>query len=314
MENKDLLDIIHRHLFSRKLDIHTGKPVIDVDLEQEFFKIISQNNNRILSKIKSSNGQYFHVLNHVQGDLSTLTHNVKIVSNLLPKKLIITSFVKQGSFKHLLSGIYERFKVYLENGLIELYIDTEEHEMYWKPDLNNKKALPQTMQTENIQLLTQSYDKLNYDNTLKFALPWLENARPEDYIEIINKNKLQYAMYCNHIDKLCAAAQDPNSLTSSLIKEANDAFLEIQIALEKSKAELIKKGIRTSIGIVATAIPFVIPPTEIISAETLATFLGATNLISTVPSLIDNCFDYTRIAKTDNPYWLLWKWNQITIN
>lgn len=32
-------------------------------------------------------------------------------------------------------------------------------------------------------------------------LPWLEEARPEDYAEIMTKYKLEYDICCNHIDK-----------------------------------------------------------------------------------------------------------------
>lgn len=309
MNQRELVDIIRKELYTRKLDIATGKPVVDYDLENEFRKVISKNNKRILTTVSNSDSQYFHVMNHVQGNISTLTKNANMVSCLFPRKLIITSFVRQGSFKYLLAGIYERFRLLIENDIIELYIDADEYEMDWSPDNSNKR--PDIMQTDNIYLLTQSYDTLNYEGYIKISLPWLMNARQEDYIELITRYNLQFENYSRQIDKISKIAKNPDELSNLFIDEVKDAFIDIKIELEKAQSELFKKGIKTAVGTIVTAIPFLLPPdNSFLSPELLGSIFGATNIISTVPPLIDSGFDIKNAGK-ENPYWLLWKWNNI---
>lgn len=310
MANKELLDIVHRHLYTRKLDIETGKPVIDRELEVEFLRVIKDNNEKVIKNISASNSQYFHVMHHSQGDVSLLTHNVKMVSCLFPKKLIITSFVRQGAHKYLLASIYDRFRMLIENDIAELYIDTDTHEIDWSPEEMSSEA--SLSQTGNVYLLTQSFDEIDYNGTIKVSLPWLENARPEDYVEIINKYQLQYDIYCRQIDRLSKIAKNAEELTNSFVKEVEDSFIDIRIALEKAQFELSKKGIKTAIGVVVTAIPFFIPAQNaFVSPEVLSSILGASSMITTVPPVVDSVLDYKNIGKNDNPYWLLWKWNKM---
>ncbi len=309
MSQKELVDIIRKELYTRKIDILTGKPVVDNDLEKEFRKVILENNKRILTTVSNSDSQYFHVINHVQGNITTLTENANMVSCLFPKKLIISSFIRQGSFKYLLAGIYERFKLLLENDIIDLYVITDEYDMDWKPNRDNEQ--PEILCSDSIHLLTQSYDMLNYDGYIKINLPWLINARQEDYIELISKYNLQFENYSRQIDKITKIAKNPDELSNLFVREVQDAFIDIRISLEKSQSELFKKGIKTAIGTVATAIPFLLPlENSYISSELLASILGATNIISTIPPIIDSGFDIKNTGR-ENPYWLLWKWNNI---
>ena len=305
---RELLDIIRRQLYTRKLDMSTGKIIVDNELLFEFQDAVKKNNDRIISTISSSASQYFHVINHLQGDVSELTYNANMLSCLLPKKLIVTSFVEQENFKYLLASLYERFKLPIENSIIELYIDTDKYPTNWTPSNNKKK--PETLEKSNIHLLTQSYNPLNYDNYIKIALPWLINARHEDYIELIDKYSLQFDNYSKQIDKITKVAKTPDELSHLLVSEIKDAFIDIRISLEKTQAELYKKGLKTFVGAVATAIPFLVPiDNSIISPELLGSILGATNIFSTIPPIIDSGFDLTRAGR-DNPYWLLWKWNR----
>ena len=309
MNQSELIDVIRRQLYTRRIDIKTGKPIADYDLLEEFQRVVKKNNERIIKTISNSNSQYFHVLNHFQGDVSDLTESANIVSCLFPKRLIITSFVRQGEFKYLLASIYERFGTLIENDIIELYVDFSEYETAWVPENNEKR--PDTMKEKNIHLLTQSYTTLDYNQDIKVSLPWLQNARHEDYIELVNKYNLQFDNYSRQIDKIAKIAKNPNELTSLLINETKDAFIDIRIALEKTQTELMKKGIKTIVGAIATAIPFLVPiDNAYISPELLGSILGATNVISTVPPIIDSSFEISKIGR-ENPYWLLWKWNKV---
>ena len=158
------------------------------------------------------------------------------------------------------------------------------------------------MKSKNMHLLTHSYDALNYEGYNKVNLPWLMNARQEDYIELICKYSLQFENYSRQIDRITRIAKNPEELSNLFINEVKDAFIDIRISLKKAQSGLLKKGIKTIIGTVATAIPFVLPlKNSFISPELLGSILGTTNIISTIPPIVDSSFDIKNAGR-DNPY------------
>ena len=311
MANDKLLECIYNYLYTRKIDLETGKGYIDEKVINDLIMQSKNNNKWILENIESSDGQYFHVLNYVDGCAETLKQDVNMISCLFPKRLIITSFIKQNNWKYLLANIYNDYKEFLKSGLLDLYIETENTAADWGPN-NNNGFLPDTMKNDKIMLLTYSYNRINYEG-IKILLPWLNNARPEDYLELIEKYNLQFDIYCKQIDKICKVAKSPEELTHLFVNEVKDAFIDIRIALENKKEELRRKGINTTIGSIVTAIPFLLPNSiDVVSPELLSGILGATNVITTLPPIFGSIRDITECEKF-NEYWLLWKWNKISI-
>lgn len=311
MAQEKLLNYIHDYLYTRRINLETGQGYIDNETIEKLVREAKIENKWILEKIENSGGQYFNLLNYVNGHAGELKQNIKMLSCLFPKRLVVTSFMIQDDWKYLLANIYDDYKDFFKAGLIDLYIETQEQNAEW--DLNNNNGFyPEIIDNSKIMLLTHSYKNLNY-NGIKILLPWLYNARAEDYLELIEKYHLQFDIYCRQIDKICKAAKEPEELTQLFIKEVKDAFIDIRIALENKREELYKKGINATIGSIITAIPFLIPEKiDFISPEILSGLLGATNVLATLPPVLGSIRDILQCEKF-NEYWLLWKWNQISM-
>lgn len=311
MAREKLLSDIHEYLYTRRINLETGQGYIENETIERLIRQAKIENKWILENIENSGGQFFNVLNYVNGHVGELKQNINMLSCLFPKRLIVTSFMIQDDWKYLLANIYNDYKEFIKAGLIDLYIETREQSAEW--DLNNNNEFyPETIENSKIMLLTHSYSNINYEG-IRILLPWLYNARTEDYLELIEKYDLQFDIYCRQIDKICKAAREPEELTQLFIKEVNDAFIDIRIALENKKEELFKKGINATIGSVVTAIPFLIPKEiGIISPEILSGILGATNVLATLPPVFGSVRDILKCEKF-NEYWLLWKWNQISM-
>ena len=314
--NKRFLDVLEKYYFTRKIDLNSGKSFRDIALEMEFYTLIEKENKRIIDTITASTSQYFHVLTYMEQDNGAFINyenynTIKNISCLLPSKLIVTTPFKQ-ECSEMLFLLYYKCRELIKNNLLEFYIDLNERDSNWQPipgDVNS----PDTIKNkDDVYILTEDYQCLDFEGKIQLMLPWLQNARAEDYVELINKYKVQYEVYAHHIDKITAVAKSAEELTSLLINETKDAFIDIQIALEKKSDELNKKGIATTVGSVLTAIPMFIPSDFAnISPDLLSGLLGATTLVGTIPPLVDKIIDRRNVGK-DNPYWLLWKWKCIS--
>ena len=275
----------------------------DKDVVDRLRQMSLSENKRIINTISNNNSQYFHVPNYVNYSPYLVEKNIEKIGCLLPKKLIVATAMDYTSITRVL-----RFRPFLDNDIFELFLfeseDSNNDEHHEMRIINNQ------LTSSNVELLTQSIDSLSYKSYIEVILPWLEGARPKDYISIMTKYKLQYDIYCNHIDKLAHSAANPESLTHLLVQETKDAFIEMRITLEKSKAELKKVGINTMIGSVLTSIPLLIPDSgSSISPELLSGLLGATNIFATIPPLTSSIKEI-RTGNRFNPYWLLWKWSK----
>lgn len=85
---------------------------------------------------------------------------------------------------------------------------------------------------------------------LKLLFSWLNNVRLGDYIDILSKT-----------------AKDVSTSTASLVHEVQNAFINIQMTLEKSQVELFKKEIKASIGFIPTKIPILLSTSETLPPE-----------------------------------------------
>ena len=156
---------------------------------------------------------------------------------------------------------------------------------------------------------SQINDKLL--NHLFIAMPWIYQARLEDYFEIIQKYKTEFANYNSYIASIAKVATNEFELTQQLVSEMRESIIDIQISLEKKQHELKSKGIVTAIGLCLTAIPHVIPSlSNYIDPSLLTAVLGGGSLMECLKLISDYHSD--KNSKNDNPFWVLWKWNSKT--
>lgn len=308
MASKELLKAIGNYLYMEKIVSPDGTKMINPIYRDELISAAQIENARIMQDISKTSYQYFNTINSMRN-----IRNAKAIGPLaclFPKRVILTSFFEQENRVYVIASIYSKYKHFIESGLMDLYIDTVNRPVDWEPGTSPSDN-PETMQNRQIHLLTKSVEDLNYQS-IELALPWLANLNPLDYIDLLKKYELQFEIYCRQIDKISESARTPELLTSTLISEVKDAFIDIRICMEKAKEELRRKGKTAVMGAVATAIPFLVPQdAQFISPALLSSLLGATNIFTTVPSLLDSYSDVKRTSMY-NPYWLLWKWNNIS--
>lgn len=137
-------------------------------------------------------------------------------------------------------------------------------------------------------------------------LPWLTNVDVPDYLDIINSNKTEFLFYNQYLSNLADISENTMAYLDKFAKDFNDANINIQIALEKKRAELKTRGIVAFLSICLTAIPFFFPASSPIDAKTLSAFLGGGTLKQFI-DLVPIQSEKNAIGK-DNPFWVLWKW------
>ena len=308
MASKELLKAIGNYLYMEKIVSSDGTKMINPIYRNELINAAQIENARIMQDIARTPYQYFNTINSMRNIMDAKA--IGPLACLFPKRVILTSFFEQENRVYVIASIFSKYRLFFENGLMDLYIDTVNRPLDWEPGTSTSDN-PETMQNSQIHLLTHSVDDLNYQS-IEIALPWLANVNPLEYIDLIKKYELQFEIYCRQIDRISESARTPELLTSTLISEVKDAFVDIRICMEKAKDELRRKGKTAVIGAVATAIPFLVPQdAQFISPALLSSLLGATNILTTVPSLFNSYSDIKRTSMYA-PYWLLWKWNNIS--
>lgn len=146
-------------------------------------------------------------------------------------------------------------------------------------------------------------------NHMLIKIPWLKNARIEDYIDLVKGNQLQFENYglkVNEVIKL----NNIELISETLIKELNEASIELSILLQTKQKELRTKGIVTTLGICCTIIPFLFPQiSEIVEPKLLSSLLGV-GTIKELFNMGNEITEINNIGKSD-PYWIMWKWGKV---
>lgn len=153
----------------------------------------------------------------------------------------------------------------------------------------------------------------NMLNKLYIGLPWLKNARVEDYIDIVNKYHDYFLKYSIEVRKAADDTDDINKFQYDLIKDIQEVIIDIRIALEKKKSELKTKGVVTSIGVLFTTMSFLIPDVySVVNPEWLSAILGGGALYeffngaNDINEMINMCMD--------NTFFPIWEWHRVTTN
>lgn len=170
-------------------------------------------------------------------------------------------------------------------------------------------------------LLNQDYKRVNSGdfhrvtedmvNKLYIGLPWLKNARVEDYVEIVDKYNDRFLRYSYEVRKIADATDDIEKFQRDLIKNVQETIVDLRIALEKKKSELKTKGIITTIGVCFTTMSFLIPDAySAINPEWLSALLGGGALYE----FFDGAKDINEMINVckENTFFPIWEWNRVT--
>lgn len=140
------------------------------------------------------------------------------------------------------------------------------------------------------------------------AMPWLKNAKVEDYIDIVNKFQAEFECYNHCLAGISGVTEDTETFIKKYLNDYKEASINLQIAMEKKQSELRTKGITTMLSLCLTAIPYLLPE-GCIDANVVSAFLGAGTVKEMLSSA--NIFTEKKNIGKDNPFWVLWKWGNI---
>lgn len=148
--------------------------------------------------------------------------------------------------------------------------------------------------------------KTEYSNLI-IELPWIKNAQVEEFIELKEKYKIEYERFQNKTDELMLKLQSGNTIESLLAKEYNEASLEIKNIIINRKSEMRKKGKEVILGTLCTMIPITLEQIGInaFDPKIISSIVGGTTIYNGVKD-----FYAKSNLEHDNPYWILYKWEQ----
>lgn len=166
------------------------------------------------------------------------------------------------------------------------------------------------------------YDKINYCgkngmwieneylDSLLVSLPWLYGARPDDYLEIINKYSNYYEHYRIQIYNLLKMFKKGETNIEDLCYDIKNAHIEMKIHFEKAKGELYAKGIHAVVGLAFTFLPLLFDiPSEV---KMFLQKIFGTPCVKDILSMIFTEKQNLKYCGSDNPYLITYKWEEIT--
>lgn len=161
------------------------------------------------------------------------------------------------------------------------------------------------------QIVNQETNNNKLLNYLFVSLPWLYNARIEDYIEISGKYKNEFDNYNLELRKIAKSATTKEEFAKNIISNLEEININIRIGLEQKKSQLRNKGITTFVGICFTLIPFVFPESlDFLGNNFISTVFGGGTVYQAL-NLFSDIFDIKNVYR-ETPFWVIWKWKEIT--
>lgn len=208
---------------------------------------------------------------------------------------------------------YFRFKKLIQRNIAFLYpIKTDEEEnqidgtIFDSTSIIPLKNVADVSQNGNLNRIIQRPDMFY------MAFPWLYNARTDDFIEICDKYPSEFDCLANAIERIAQASNGKAELQNDVLLELKEALTNIQISFENKQAILKSKGITTIVGVALTCIPFAVANYfENFDPTILQTILGSASILGSKDILND--FFALRKQGNANPYWVIWKWKQMTL-
>lgn len=146
------------------------------------------------------------------------------------------------------------------------------------------------------------------DNSMLFAsFDWIKNVHVEEYLELADKYKSEYNRFQIKLDELLLKTKKEEHLPSIIIKEYNEASLEIKNIISKKKNDMKRIGKQAIMGTLLTVLPIAmeINGFNYFDPKYISSAVGGATIF--------NCykeFDNLKKSERQNPFWILWKWQQ----
>lgn len=322
---------IKQILKDAKIDSISDLSTLHVDSQNRLFEreylwvkdissIIENQFNYVNNSLRTLEGQYFLAENMNDKNSNSLAKYACI----FPKRTIISSgdlFLDMSGTEEGEVCLDERnaaidinllYKIFwlhplLENGLAFISPLTRTYDVGGSSI--SEGILAGDGQKKIAQLDDCGTSQANLVDNICVGLPWLLNARIEDYVEIVSKYETEFENYNHYLSKISKIATSGEEYTRQFVYDFKESQTDMVIALQKKQRELKTKGITTAISICLTAIPLILPNlNSVIDPKILSSLLGGSSIKELI-GLSSNINDITNYGR-DNPFWVLWKWSK----
>lgn len=211
-------------------------------------------------------------------------------------------------FKH-----YFRFEKVIQNHIAFLYpIGTDEETQQFTESKYKCCSIEPLKNVAEVSQDGMFCKIIQKPDVFYLAFPWLYNANTDDYIELCDKYPSEFELLAVTIEKIAQASNGESDLHTDVLLNLKEALCNIQISFDKKKSALKTKGITAIMGLAITCIPFASPYfLHNFNPTLFQAIIGSTTLLGS-KDILENFFSLKKEG-IENPYWVLWKWKQKTI-
>lgn len=206
---------------------------------------------------------------------------------------------------------YFRYEKLISNDISHLYPIKADETMY-ECGINICPTLFAKKRIKNIASISQNGNLQNIiknPNMFYFSFPWLYNARLDDYIEICDKYPAEFDCFANTIEKIAFSSNNSTDMQEDVLYQLKEALNNIRISYEIKNSQLKTKGIAAVTGIALTCVPFIMSHFfENFNPSLLQSIIGNATITESIKILND--FNDLKLIGINNPFWVVWKWEQ----
>lgn len=134
---------------------------------------------------------------------------------------------------------------------------------------------------------------------------WIQNLHINDYNELTQKYPTEFNQFQIKLDKLLLETKRCEDLPSIIIKEYNEASLEIKSIMLKKAQDMKRVGKEAILGTILTALPIAMKAQgfNYFDTEYISSVVGGATIYNSIKD-----FYSIRNIERQHPFWILWKW------
>lgn len=153
-----------------------------------------------------------------------------------------------------------------------------------------------------------AYEEMVDNDMQLITLPWLQGARLEDYIEIVQQFPDEFELFSQALGKFIESRSDPNKMVIEWIKEIAHGAKRLDIIFKNKQKELRAKGMDVGCGMFFTLGAIMLPEEMAALKPTLTALFSSKTTYDGLRWLYD--YRHTKKLISNENYWILWRLNK----